>query len=441
MRTHQPAPKMIQASKRPRLPLLAAMALAGCSSAQGEPAEPLKLTDTQKSQLTNRTNHSTEFALALYKELATGQGNVFFSPWSITDAMAMTWAATSGKTNEQIAQALYFKQDPAAVHQAVQHLNHQLVAERAGTAGLRLVAANRLWVTDAPQAITVDPKFEGLLSSVYGAPLQVLDFAESDAARRTINQWVAGKTMNMIPELLPPDSLNELTRAVITNAVAFEGKWSNTFDEHATSNRTFRLASGEEIEVPTMAQTGSYAVLVHDDVRMLAMPYAGPTNAEGRATTDTIRMVLMLPGKDKSLADLDAQLTLANLNKWRKDLKHNHVSLRLPKLDLQASADLAEAVLPAMGMKAPFEFSREWPALLGDANQEPIRINGIFHNAALRVDEEGTKAAAATAVVTLGRASAPVRQLEFHVDQPFALAIEDTATGQVLFMGRIIDPR
>lgn len=368
-----------------------------------------------------------EFATDLYARLASEKtSNLFFSPYSISTALAMTYAGARGQTAAEMAKVLHFPVSQAELHPASNKLR-LLLASKEPTARFQLRVANRLW---GQKGFHFVPEFLGVTKSDYGAELGLLDFGQSDAARQTINSWIETQTEWKIQDLIPPNVLNSDTRLVLTNAIYFKASWRYGFQKASTANSPFQVSEAKRIVVPTMHQTKDLRYGESKTVQMLELPYG----EDGR-----LSMLILLPKAVDGLGDLEKVLTNQNLAKLPAILKMQEVNVHLPKFKMTSEFSL-KGVLTLMGM--PLAFSPNAANFSGMSTQEKLFISAVIHKAFVDVNEEGTEAAAATAVaMELAMARAPKSPIEFRADHPFVFFIRDTRTQCILFMGRVINPK
>ncbi|MBN2172333.1 MAG: serpin family protein [Candidatus Krumholzibacteriota bacterium] len=355
------------------------------------------------------------FACDLFQRFAGEPGNLVLAPYSLSSALAMTWAGARGVTEREMAAVLRFPADQRALHDAQAALRASL--ERGGAAELRI--ANRLW---GQAGLGFLPAFLTTCRERYGAGLEALDFAaDPEAARRAINAWIASRTDRRIEELLLPADITIDTQLVLTNALFFRERWARPFDAEATCALPFHLADGEEAAVVTMLGQGRFAFARLDDLDLLQLPYAG-----GR-----MACVLLLPREGAGLPGLEARLAPAALDAWLAALSMEDVTVALPRFSLASRFDLGR-VLAAMGMATAFGRGADFSGMTG---RHDLVLDRVIHEVRLAVDEEGTEGAAATAVaLKRGRTI-------FRADRPFLFLVRDLETGAILFLGRVADPR
>ena len=359
------------------------------------------------------------FAFDLYAAVKGTEGNLFFSPFSVSTALAMTYGGARGETEAQMARVLHFDLPQERLHPAFASLSSLWHGEAADR-GYQLRVANALW---AQRGLDLLEAFLELTKAHYGASVEQLDFdTAAESARRTINNWVARHTEEKIQELLQPGQIDTRTLLVLTNAIYFKGTWQWQFDPRLTADAPFTTTGGRKIQVPMMQQKGTFRVGGAGDVQALELPYAG----------GDLSMVVLLPRKIDGLAGLEKSLTAKNLERWLNLLREEEIRVYMPRFKTTARFELAQT-LAAMGMPDAFSGRADFS---GIARRRGLFIDQVIHQAFVNVDEEGTEAAAATAV-TMKRVSVPP---VFRADHPFVFVIRHNQTGSVLFVGRVINP-
>lgn len=363
---------------------------------------------------------NSAFAVDLYHQLRGAEGNLFFSPYSISTALAMTYAGARGETEAQMAQALHFDLGQDELHPAFAALEGHL-AQIQAKGDIALHVANALW----PQVgYAFLAAFLDLCQRYYGVTITPVDYAaDSEAARQQINAWVEEKTRDKIKELLKPPHVNPLTTLILVNAIYFKGNWASQFDPEDTDDGPFYRLAGDAVKAPMMRQTARFGYNELDGLQVLELPYVG----------GDLSMLMLLPQERIGLPALEAALTVDNLALWTQRLYPTKVQVVLPRFKLSGEFDLGET-LEAMGMVdafGPADFS-------GMTGQRDLFISAVVHKAFVDVNEEGTEAAAATAVV-MGRGFAPPPPI-FKADHPFLFLIRENSNGSVLFLGRVMDP-
>ena len=385
---------------------------------EGEAPPPQDAAPADQVQVAEGCNR---FAFDLYARLKGAEGNLFLSPYSISTALAMTYAGARGETADQMAKVLCLPASGEAVHGAYGALQKDLNAAGEGGA-FELVVANRLW---GQKGFAFLPDFLALLEARYGAGLEPLDFAAAtEAARQTINAWIEKQTRDKIKDLIKPGVLDAATRLVLTNAIYFKGKWAEEFDKKATQDEDFFLAPEKKVTAPLMHRTADFGYFEGDDLQALELPYQG----------DRLSMVVLLPKAKDGLGALEAALSADKVSEWVSKLSRREVRVALPRFKTTAEFSLGDTLV-AMGMTDAFGGDADFSGMTG---AKDLFISAVVHKAFVDVNEEGTEAAAATAVVV--RALNGGGPPEFRADHPFLFLIRDTKTGAILFLGRIADP-
>ena len=363
------------------------------------------------------------FAFDLYEKLKEVEGNLFFSPYSISTALAMTYAGARGNTEKQMGTALHFTLDQKRFHPAFACLEAQLKAVQE-KGDIELNIANALW---AQEDYVFLREFLDLIQSNYGTVLNNVDFKRAcEAARKQINTWVEQKTKDKIKDLIKPGVLNALTRLVLTNAIYFKGRWESQFKKSRTKESPFWLSIDKSVEVPMMTQKRQFRYMESDSLQILELPYVG----------DDLAMIVLLPRKVDGLAQLEADLSVENLNMWIGHLRKREVSVFLPKFKMTSQFRLSET-LASMGMPDAFGRNADFSGIDGTKD---LFISAVIHKAFVDVNEEGTEAAAATAAVISLTSAPSTPPPTFRADHPFVFLIRDNRSGSILFLGRIINP-
>lgn len=363
------------------------------------------------------------FSADLWRRVRARDGNVAVSPSSIWVALGMTYGGARGRTADEMRTALHFGLPDPELHAAFANLLGEWRAADQPNAALKV--ANRLFGERQSRFV---PAFLALTRDRYGAPLEPVDFiGAADASRVHINDWVAGRTNDRIRDLLPQGSIDELTRLVLTNAVWFKGKWRTEFDAAATRPGAFLAAPGRTVQVPLMAQTGDFRIGATDGAAVLELPYVG----------DRLVMDVILPDDPNGLPALEQRLDGALLARLLAAPRSSEeVDVTLPRFRIAGATISLNDVLQDMGM--PTAFDEVAADFSGMSTDEHLHISHVLHKTFVEVNEEGTEAAAATAVV-MGIESASMTT-SFRADHPFLFAIRDTRTGSLLFLGRVSDP-
>jgi len=388
---------------------------------------------------------TNELAVDLHRQLATGNENLCVSPFSIESALAMTFAGADGDTRTEMARVLHF---PSAVAPSFASLQHSLEEMTVKTAELvkkskefggpsepiTLNIANRLF---AQKDYDFRQNFLSLVKQNYGAGFEPLDFtANPAAAAQHINKWVADQTRDKIRDLIPVEALNKLTRLVLANALYLKAPWSDAFSEKATQPEPFHVRGGAPVNVPMMRKRARFGYAKREGFTAVSLPYA----------SDDLQFLVLRPDDVNGLRALESKLTADVLAECAK-LGEQDVDLHLPKFKLEPPTIALAEKLQALGMKSAFDIPRgsaNFDKIAPRKSNDYLYISNVFHKTFIAVDEKGTEAAAATAVVMM-RATAIARPkpppIEVKVDRPFVYAIQHVPSGVCLFLGRVTDPR
>lgn len=379
--------------------------------------------DVEEEELATLVAGNNAFAFDLYQALAK-EGNLFYSPHSISLALAMTYAGAEGDTAQQMAEVMRYDLPPERLHPAFNALDLALTPAGDETEErFRLNVANAIW---GQRGYTFRSQYLDLLARNYGAGLRVLDFkAAPEEACQIINEWVSQETEGKIEDLIPRGGVSPLTRLVLTNAIYFNAAWLHPFKEKQTKDGPFYPLAGGEVTVPMMQQTEEFGYFEGETFQAIELPYVG-----GRTS-----MLILLPNAGTFEA-FAASLGAGQLDAIVQGIECRNMVLSMPKFTFETRLDLAQ-ILTSMGMESAFD--PQTANFSGMDGTRELFIQGVLHQAFVAVDEAGTEAAAATGVV-VGITSAPVEPIEVTVDRPFIFAIRDTATGAILFLGRVVDP-
>jgi serpin B len=389
--------------------LLGILCLAACA-----PAKATAAPQTPSQETLAQGN--TAFAEQLYGHLVEADRNTFFSPHSISSALAMTYGGARENTAREMQAVLHFQLDPSQLHPAFKALDATLAQAMAGS-GQKLNIANALILTGGD----VSREYKQILEENYAAEIFPGDLG-------AINGWVKEKTEAKIEKIL--EELDPNSVCVILNAIYFKGLWELRFDKSRTQEAPFKRSANDTVNVPLMNQKGDFKLLSQEDFQAIALPYKGKA----------LSMVVLLPRQVEGLRGLEAKMTPQNLEQWLSALdgqRPQKVQLYLPRFKLETSYDLA-LPLKTMGMRDAFDMERAdfrgmgWP-------KGRLYISQAKHKAFVEVNEEGTEAAAATAV-EMATKSMPAPPEVFRADRPFLFLIRHDATGTLLFMGRMVNP-
>lgn len=388
-----------------------------------EPKRPPKADDTgwTKEGIQEVVKANNKFALDLYTELdKTEQGNIFYSPYSIFAALAITYEGAKGQTAEEIKSVFHFpeseilRQNFAAIYNKI---NEGAVKD------YELRTGNALWVQ---QDFPLLPDYTDRVERYYGGKAVNVDFIRAlEQSRQTINRFIKEQTNNKIKDLIPPEVLDALTRLVITNAIYFKGTWEWQFDKDKTQEEDFKITPDNIVKVPMMyMDRGEIKFNYADtgDLQILELPYRG----------DKISMLILLPTENLNAIE---PLTAEKLSEYKNRMEKTELdAIYLPKFKFETKYFMKD-ILSAMGMPTAFTEKADFS---GIERKRKLYIDQVIHQAFINVDEKGTEAAAATGVIIGELAIAP--RIVFKANRPFIFLIQDKGTGNILFLGRVVDP-
>ncbi|MGD9142596.1 MAG: serpin family protein [Dehalococcoidia bacterium] len=407
---------------------LAACSTPAVSAATLKSDKPrLTLNDLENTDLTLLVDGNTEFALNLYQELKEEDGNIFYSPYSLSVALAMTYAGARGETEQQMLDTLKFYLSQDQLHPAFNYLEQVLATRGEGAdgkdgEGFRLNIVNDIWGQKDFQFLD---EFLDTMAENYGAGLRILDFVNApEESRIIINDYISEQTENRINDLIPEGLIDTMTRLVLTNAIYFNAAWQYPFAEELTTDGTFHLLDGSEVTVPMMYQDENFGYNEGEGYQAVELKYDG----------EELSMVIILP-EEGQFDSFEQSLDSDMLNDIINNLEQKHVELTLPKWEYENSFKLKE-ILKAMGMPVAFSGAADFSDMTG---KRDLYIDEVVHKSFVSVDEAGTEAAAASAVI-MKLTAAPVDFAKFTTDRPFIYLIRDIETGSVLFMGRLLNP-
>ena len=405
--------------------------LIACGSAQANLAQSNVNRDTNpsinESDLQALVDGNNTFALDIYQSLRSENGNLILSPFSISLALAMTYAGARDETEAQMAQALHFLPQEQ-LHPAFNQLDLNLESEGINLdedqEALQLNIANSVW---AEQTFSFLPEFLDTIARNYGAGIYLSDFINNaEPTRQEINNWVSDETEEKIKDLIPDGALTPDTRMVLVNAIYFKADWFDQFDADDTFDVSFNLLDGTQVGVPMMGQEMYIPYTSGDGYQAVELPYAG----------NTAVMNIIVPDVGR-FEEVESNLSYEMLTEIFGNMNQTSVFLRFPKFEFESSFSLSDA-LKALGMPNAFDASQaDFSGMTGDKD---LFIGNVIHKAFVAVDEEGTEAAAATAVI-MEITSAQMTDFIFIIDRPFIFLIRDLESGQILFIGRVLNPQ
>jgi serpin B len=394
-----------------------------CRSVIGDSSDAIgeEMLQTETTKLAQGNN---AFALDLYQQLRKADGNLFLSPFSISTALAMTYAGARRETESQMARVLHFARTNDDLHAAFAELQAGLEKAEAG-GGILIKIANSLF----PQAgCPFLAGFIALAKTYYGVTITPVNYGDEETARKTVNEWVEAKTENKITELIPPGIFNKLTRLTLVNAIYFKGNWADKFEARLTKRGDFWSPQGK-VYAAMMSRTDEYPYAETESLQILELPYEGKD----------LSMLVLLPKERDGLAALEGQLTPALLEQVAAKTWTREVCVSIPRFKVESDFRLDEA-LKALGMADAFDAGKANFAGM-DGQEANLFISAALHKAFIEVNEEGSEAAAASAIVMQARGLAPDRPpVFFRADHPFLFLIRENRTGSILFIGKVVKP-
>jgi len=408
------------------LPLIACTQAAGGELLKSD-KERITSLDVNPSEQALLVEGNSAFAFELYQALREQEGNLFYSPHSISVALAMTYAGARGETAQQMAATLRFLLEQDRLHPAFNWLDAELAKRGEGAQGkdgegFRLNIINAIWGQKDYEFLS---DFLDVLAENYGAGLRILDFInETEESRLAINNWVSDQTEGRIKDLIPQGVITWLTRLVLTNAIYFNAAWAYPFDEDMTADGPFYLIDGGQVTVPMMKQTESFGYTDGEGYQAVELLYDG----------DELSMVIILP-EDGQFEVFEEGLQAQQVCDIIGGLQLTEVALTMPQFEFDSEFSLKDT-LAEMGMPVAFSTSADFSGMTGGRD---LYISEVLHKAFVSVDEAGTEAAAATAV-PMELTAVPEPLAEVTIDRPFIFLIRDIDTGAILFVGRIMNP-
>ncbi len=382
-------------------------------------------------QIQSLAQDNTAFALSFYDQVREGSENIIFSPISLSIALSMTLAGAETSTETAIMEALHFSLSENEIYptfnallQAVEESQGAIPEESEGSR-FQLNIANSIW---GQASFDFKRPFLDTLAQHYGAGLYTVDFIQNpQEARIAINDWVEDETEGKIEDLIPPEAIDNLTRLVLANAIYFNGSWLHPFDESNTQEGEFKTLDGSRVSVDMMKLSGQDLPYVQGtNYQVVSLPYL--------STDFSMAIVLPDEGTFEAFEDTLSPEDLADI--WA-ELAPRPLNLQMPKFDFESAIN-ANDPLKSLGMAEAFD--ADLSDFTGIADVNDLHITDVVHKATINVDEGGTEAAAATAVI-IGRESAPIDEpISLVIDRPFLFLIQHIPTGSILFMGRVIQP-
>ena len=433
MQTHQVQGTIMKKLLFVILAIIIAAGFTGCNpTASAELVKSVKdrisTPSLNPGDMTTLVNGNSKFAFDLYQALRQqGNGNLFYSPYSLSLALAMTFAGARGETETQMADTLHYLLPQDSLHPAFNSLDLELNERGEGAKGkddkeFRLNVVNAIWGQKDYKFLS---DYLDVIAENYGAGLRLLDFAGApEESRITINNWVSDQTEGKIKDLIKQGIISSITRMVLTNAIYFNAAWQFPFDEDNTNEARFHLLNGSDITVQMMHHTEGFGYADGDSFQAVELKYDG----------GELSMLILLPEEDK-FTGFEAALNSQKLDAIIGNLEMRNIILSMPKFDYESEFSLKDT-LEALGMKDVFSMNADFSGMTGNFD---LFIKDVVHKAFVSVDEAGTEAAAASAVI-MDLKAGPGSPVEVTIDRPFIYLIRDIETGTVLFAGRIINP-
>jgi serpin B len=428
--------------------VLLAVALLGCGNDSGDDGIPssngdggatefdvaksekqrITTPDATASELGELVAGNSAFAFEMYQAIRYRDENLIYSPFSMSLALAMTYAGARTETEQQMGDTMNYTLSQERLHPAFNALDLELISRGEGNEakdeeGFRLNIANSIW---GQTGYSFLEDFLDVLAENYGAGLRLLDFISApEESRVTINDWVSEQTEGKIEDLIPQGAICSDTRLVLTNAIYFNAAWEYPFKEELTDQGAFHLLDGGEVTVDMMHLTEMFKYAAGDGYQAVDLFYDGLE----------LSMVILIPDEGR-FEEFESALTYENVEAILAELSFENVDLSMPKFTFEFELNLNDALI-GMGMSAAFDpMVADFSGMDGTRN---LVITEILHKAFIGVDEAGTEAAAATAVI-IGESSIPEGPVDVTINRPFIFFIRDIETGSVLFVGRVLDP-
>jgi len=385
--------------------------------------ERITAPESSEIDLGKLVSGNTDFAFDVYRVISSTGDNLFFSPYSISSALSMTYAGARGETEKQMADTLRYRLSQALLHPAFNTLDIQLSQQSdEDENGFKLNIVNAIW---GQKDFPFLNSFLDVLAEEYGAGLRITDFAqEPEKSRLAINDWVSQQTADKINDLIPQGVINKATRLVLSNAVYFKAAWQAQFNEDATYDGVFYMDNNDTVKVPMMTKTTSFRYTREDGYQAIELPYEG----------GEISMVILMPDRGR-FDEVERNLDTDMVNGALSNIQSREISLSLPRFEFESGFNLKDALIQ-LGMVDAFSENADFSGMTGNRD---LFISDVVHKAFISVNEEGTEAAAATAVI-MALTGLPDNPLELTIDHPFIFLIRDIETGTILFMGRVLNP-
>lgn len=369
----------------------------------------------------NMVQANNKFAIQLYQELSNNSENLFISPWSISSALKITYEGAREKTAEEMRKTLNLPQNRTKIRENY-YLNHKEINQ---IKDYEMIEANAFWYQ---KTYPFSKNYTSKIENYYNGQIAPLDFIEeTEKSKETINNWVSNKTNEKIPELLK--TLSPSTRAVITNAIYFKAMWKHPFNSTYTKNETFYTPT-KEIQTSTMNANQNIYYTENKEYKAIKLPYEAQNDKKAPS------MIIILPKNKENTTKLN-QLTLNQIQELKNNLKKSYVEIKLPKFQYKTKYDKEmKQSLKNLGIQKAFTAGANFNGMTNQPND--LFISQVIHNAYINVDENGTEAAAVTAITLIE--SVPPQKSKFHANHPFTYIIQDH-NQNILFIGKLTNPK
>src|SRR6056297_1462357 len=381
----------------------------------------IQSTDSLKAQ--NKqiiVDNNNRFAIDVYKELKENKSNLIFSPFSISTAMAMTYAGAENKTAKEFQKTLFFLEDKQLFHQEFNHLFQGIASDKKSS--VEFHNANSLWIQ---QNFKLKDEFLNITKKYYSSALYYTDFNQKGKSAEKINGWVEKNTQNKIRNLIQPSALGSDTRLVLINALYFKGRWDKPFRKEKNSEEPFTTARNEE--VTTTFMNGQIKTWYYKDClkEIIEIPY----------TNKDYALMIILPKNYRKLKWVERFLSVKCLERYEKKKEKYNVKISIPKFNMDSEFNLKD-LFQELGMKEAFSGDADFS---GMTEKPKLFIDEVIHKSTINVNEEGTEAAAATAVI-MRRTAVLIENVTFKANRPFIYAIKNTNDGSIYFLGKVVNP-
>lgn len=403
--------------------MLTVLALANTHKAYSQPQKATNNVNTEHIEALVAGNN--RFTINLYAQLKNTGDNVFFSPYSISAALAMVYEGAREKTATELESVFNFPSSNEQRRNAFKAIQNQLNNIGGGN---KLSIANALWIQNNYNLL---PNYIATVQNFYSSKVQKLDFVKSTAnAEKKINQWVANKTNNRITDIIIPGTLPADTQVLLTNAIYFKGNWKNPFEARLTESQDFYLNTSLKTKAPLMHLQDHFFYVETDNMQLLEIPYKD----------NKVSMWVILPKELTNMSAVEKSLSVEKLKEWRSKLEYREVNAFIPKFKFRTNYSTMEETLQQMGVHAAFSPEADFSGIT-PISKRRLSIDKVVHQTFIEVNEKTTEAAAATAVIMSTKAAmVPNPPIVFRADHPFIFLIQDTERGNILFFGKVNDP-